>query len=34
MNPTNPNMPNGMINNIPLGSYPTPVVTPQYYQPQ
>jgi beta-lactamase class A len=30
----NPAMPNGMVNNMPMGSYPPPVMTPQYYPPQ
>ncbi len=33
----NPTMPNGMVNNVPVGSYPPPVMTPQLtpqYYPQ
>jgi beta-lactamase class A len=30
----NPAMPNGMVDNMPLGSYPQPIMTPQYYPPQ
>jgi len=33
----NPTMPNGMVNNMPVGSYPPPVMTPQLtpqYYPQ
>ncbi len=30
----NPTVPNGMVNNMPVGSYPPPVMTPQYYPQQ
>ncbi|WP_027400955.1 serine hydrolase [Aphanizomenon flos-aquae] len=30
----NPAMPNGTVNNMPMGSYPQPIMTPQYYPPQ
>ncbi|MFM6154228.1 MAG: serine hydrolase, partial [Sphaerospermopsis kisseleviana] len=30
----NPTMPNGMVNNMPVGTYPPPVINPQYYPPQ
>lgn len=30
----NPNMPNGMVNNMPVGSYPPPVITQPYYPQQ
>ncbi|WP_199332514.1 serine hydrolase [Anabaena catenula] len=30
----NPVVPNGMVNNVPMGTYQAPVMTPQYYPPQ
>ncbi|MFM6183729.1 MAG: serine hydrolase, partial [Dolichospermum sp.] len=30
----NPNLPNGMVNNVPMGTYQAPMITPQYYPPQ
>ncbi|MBD1214903.1 MAG: serine hydrolase, partial [Dolichospermum circinale Clear-D4] len=30
----NPNVPNGMVNNVPMGTYQAPMITPQYYPPQ
>jgi beta-lactamase class A len=30
----NPIVPNGMVNNAPMGIYQAPVMTPQYYPPQ
>ncbi|MBD2296669.1 serine hydrolase [Anabaena sphaerica FACHB-251] len=30
----NPTAPNGMVNNMPMGTYQAPVMTPQYYPPQ
>lgn len=30
----NPIVPNGMVNNTPMGTYQAPVMTPQYYPPQ
>jgi beta-lactamase class A len=30
----NPIAPNGMVNNPPVGTYPPPITTPQYYPPQ
>ena len=30
----NPNVPNGMVNNVPMGTYQPPIITPQYYPQQ
>ncbi|MDB9454190.1 serine hydrolase [Dolichospermum circinale] len=30
----NPNVPNGMVNNVPMGTYQAPMITPQYYPQQ
>ena len=30
----NPNVPNGMVNNVPMGTYQAPIITPQYYPQQ